>query len=147
MGPPHPSLWLPAPLAVGIAPRSAHLLAFLFTSTYVGSLYLAQNIFLARSHAGSKTPEFQTTTASTNPAPISATNADPNCPELGSRDHPDTIRVRMKAVIGATAASLFGVLWTMKRVGTYKWLEAVCETSCGITLRSLLRILSFLLTR
>ena len=125
MGPLHPALWLPAPLAVGITPRSAHLLALLFTSTYVGSLYLAQNIFLARASRASSVPVSQTTTATTSPAPISASNGDPNKSEVGSRDHPDTVRIRMKAVMGATAASLVGVLWTVKSAGLYSWLEAV----------------------
>ena len=125
MGPLHPALWLPAPLAVGITPCSAHLLALLFTSTYVGSLYLAQNIFLARGSRASSVPVSETTTATTSPAPISAGNGDPNRPEVGSRDHPDTIRIRMKAVMGATAASLAGVLWTVKSAGFYSWLGAV----------------------
>lgn len=125
MGPIDPSLWLPAPLAAGITPRSAHLLALLFTSAYVGSLYLVQNIFLARPTSGQKVPLSETTTAITSPAPISAGNVDPNHPEVGSRDHPDTIRIRMKAVMGATAASLAGVLWTVKSAGLYDWLGAV----------------------
>lgn len=121
----HPALWLPAPLAVGITPRSAHLLALLFTSSYVGSLYLAQNIFLDRPSRASDVPVSQTTTATTSPAPISAGSGDPNRPEVGSRDHPETIKIRMKAVMGATAASLAGVLWTVKNVGSYSWLGAV----------------------
>lgn len=126
MGPSHPSLWLSAPLAVGITPRSAHLLAFLFTSTYVGSLYLAQNIFLARPPSALKTPISEQTTATTVPAPISAGNAGTNAPEVGSRDHPDTIRIRMKAVMAATAVSLAGVFWTVKNAGLYTWYRAVC---------------------
>lgn len=126
----NPSLWLPAPLAVGIAPRTAHLLAFLFTGTYVGSLYLAQNIFLARASPASKISVSETTTATTTPAPISAGPANADQPEIGSRDHPDTIRVRMKAVLGATAASLAGVIWTVKNVGTYGWYGAVSLCQC-----------------
>lgn len=125
MGQTHYSLALPAPLAVGIAPRTAHILSLLFTSTYVGSLYVAQKLFLsksAKSIKGTSGPDGVNTTVV---PPIAASSIDPNAPQVGSRDHPDTIRVRMKAVGTATVLSLLGVFWTIKHFGSYQWTAAV----------------------
>ena len=145
MGPLHPSLSLPAALAVGIPPSHSHILSLLFTSTYVGSLYLAQIVL-----AGHAKPLQQVKTA---PAPVgipaaSATGNDVDAnsdvrveytassssssssssspePERGSRDHPETIRLRLRAVQLATTLSLAGVYYVTKTSGEYTWTGAV----------------------
>jgi hypothetical protein len=50
-----------------------------------------------------------------------------NTPEVGSRDHPATIRIRMKAVSTATGLSLAGVYWMVKQTGQYTWSQAVSQ--------------------
>jgi prenyl protein peptidase len=57
--------------------------------------------------------------------PISASDVDSNQPEVGSRDHPATIKMRMRAVGIATGLSLFGIYYVVKTTGDYGWKEAV----------------------
>lgn len=121
MGPVHPSLSLPSALAVGISPQTSHILSLLFTTSYVGSLYVAR-LLLPTSKSDVNKP----TGSSLQPgiSPVSATDDDAQVPlrgrvsgpEVGSRDHPDTIRLRMKAVGLATLASLGGVWYVVKNV-------------------------------
>jgi prenyl protein peptidase len=126
MGPISPYLGLPAPLALGITPQSAHLLSLLFTTTYVGSLYLAQTIGLP---AYNRSKKVKSTTSDTKPEievqPITSSDVDPHQPEVGSRDHPETIKIRMKAVGVATGLSLFGIYWVVKQTGGYTWGQTV----------------------
>lgn len=100
----NPILALPAPLATGISPQTANALAFAFTGTYVGSLYVAQHLF------GSK---------------ITRQPNEPPYPPPGHRDHPATMRLRMKAVIGSTRLCLAGVFATVKLVGQQPFKRAV----------------------
>lgn len=137
MGPLHPSLSLPAALAVGIPPSHSHILSLLFTSSYVGSLYLAQLVL-----AGHAKPPQQGKTAPApvgiSPASATGTDVDANSdvraeytasssrePERGSRDHPETIRLRLRAVQLATTLSLAGVYYVTKTSGGYTWTGAV----------------------
>lgn len=48
-------------------------------------------------------------------------------PRSGSRDHPDSIRRRIRGVGLATAGSLLGVWWVVKQAGSYKGIDAVCS--------------------
>jgi prenyl protein peptidase len=128
MGPIHESLSLPAPLVLGITPSSAHLISLLFTTSYVGSLYLAQTVGLPRylrskmikTSASNDTPQIDMST-------IVEGDVNSNTPEVGSRDHPATIRIRMKAVSTATGLSLAGVYWMVKQTGQYTWSQAVSQ--------------------
>lgn len=142
MGPLHPSLSLPAALAVGIPPSHSHILSLVFTSTYVGSLYLAQLVL-----AGHAKPPQQSKTAPASvgipPASATGTDVDANSdvraeytasssslssspePERGSRDHPETIRLRLRAVQLATTLSLAGVYYVTETSGGYTWTGAV----------------------
>lgn len=99
----NPLLGLPAPLATGIAPGTAHLLCFTFTGGYVGSLYLAEALF------GEKPSEKQLY----------------SYPPPGHRDHPATMKLRMKAVSAATGMAMLGVYLTVAREHKYQWKEAV----------------------
>ena len=123
MGPIHESLVLPAPLAVGISPASAHLLSLLFTTSYVGSLYIFQAL---RPRPRARSSHVKGTRHPVVP-PVAASDVDAidGVPEPGSRDHPDTIRLRMKAVSVATAASIFGVWLLVKETGGYGLRRAV----------------------
>lgn len=104
-----PLLALPAPLAVGITSLTAHGLCFGFTFTYVGSLYAAQHLFGKRKYSA--------------PAPAVS---DPNVTvPSGHRDHPDTMRLRMKAVSIATRLCIAGVYWAVKLTGDYDYYDAV----------------------
>lgn len=128
MGPIHESLSLPAPLVLGITPGSAHLISLLFTTSYVGSLYLAQTVGLPRyirskmikTSPSNATPQIDKST-------IVEGDVNSNTPEVGSRDHPATIRIRMKAVSTATGLSLAGVYWMVKQTGQYTWSQAVSQ--------------------
>jgi prenyl protein peptidase len=142
MGPIHESLSLPAPLVLGITPRSAHLLSLLFTTTYVGSLYLAQTIGLP-AYLRSKTIKANSSDAApqVDAPPIAASDVDPNTPEVRSRDHPATIRIRMKAVTTATGLSLAGVYWMVKQTGQYTWAQAVSTGQTPIAEITLTRVL------
>ena len=113
----HESLRLSAPLAVGIPPSHAHALSLLFTSTYVGSIYLSQVLFPGR--AGKE--------ASVKPDAVTGDSLSRNGyePEVGSRNHPETIKKRIKAVGGATLLSLGGVFWVIKKTGKWNWTQAV----------------------
>jgi len=57
--------------------------------------------------------------------PISAGDVDPSQPEVGSRDHPATIKIRMRAVGIATSLSIFGIYYVVKQTGNYGWKDAV----------------------
>lgn len=124
MGPLNTQLGLPVPLVLGIQPHSAHLLSLLFTTTYVGSLYLAQTVGLP-AYLRSRKVKFISTTPELNVPPVSASDVDQDQPEAGSRDHPATIRIRMRAVGIATGLSLFGIYYVVKQTGDYGWREAV----------------------
>ena len=129
MGPISPSLGLPPPLALGITPQSAHLLSLLFTTTYVGSLYLAQTIALPASIRSKKVkPATSDGKPEIEVQPIASGDVDAHQPEVGSRDHPETIKIRMKAVGVATSLSLFGIFWVVKDTGNYTWQQAVSFT-------------------
>lgn len=99
----NPLLDLPAPLATGIAPRAAHLLCFTFTGGYVGSLYLAEALF------GQKPNDKQLY----------------SYPPPGHRDHPETMKRRMKAASVATGLALVGVYLTVAKENGFRWKEAV----------------------
>ena len=122
MGPFNTELGLPVPLILGIQPQSAHLLSLLFTTSYVGSLYLAQTVglpaYLRSRKVTSKTPEIEV-------PPISAGDVDSSQAEVGSRDHPATIRIRMRAVGIATSLSILGIYYVVKQTGIYGWKDAV----------------------
>lgn len=124
MGPLSTQLVLPVPLVLGIHPQSAHLLSLLFTTTYVGSLYLAQTIGLP-AYLRSRQVKSNTEKPEINVPPISASDVDSCQPEVGSRDHPATIKIRMRAVGIATGLSLFGMYCVVKNTGNYGWKEAV----------------------
>lgn len=120
-----PALTLPAPLAIGITPRTSHVLSLLFTTSYVGSIYLSQ-LF---SNASRRYVEAPPSTVTGIP-PISATDSNAQSsvepgPALGSRDHPETIKRRMKAVGAATLLSIGGVWYVVKETGRYSGSEAV----------------------
>jgi prenyl protein peptidase len=120
MGPLNTHLSLPVPLVLGIQPQSAHLLSLLFTTTYVGSLYLAQTVGLP-AYLRSRKVKFASNTPDIKVTSVSASDE----PEVGSRDHPATIRIRMRAVGRATGLSLFGIYYVVKQTGNYGWKEAV----------------------
>ena len=124
MGPLSTKLVLPVPLVLGIQPQTAHLLSLLFTTTYVGSLYLAQTIGLP---ACLRSRSVKTTSdkPEIGVQPIAASGVDSTLPEVGSRDHPATIKIRMRAVGIATGLSLFGIYYVVKDTGNYGWIEAV----------------------
>jgi prenyl protein peptidase len=144
MGPINPSLSLPAPLSLGIPASSAHLLSFLSTTSYVGSLYLAQTLLLPRKKGTSTPPSRSSPTTSgvqtpNGLVPIASTDdkdiasnlnfaANPHAPKPGDRDHPATIRARLKAVSAATALALGGVWWVIKSEGGYSPVAAVCNS-------------------
>lgn len=117
----NPLLSLPPALELGIAPRTAHALAFVFASSYVGSLYLAPYLVSPRRRGSA--PDGKTT---------SAADAAQRLPP-GHRDHPDTMRLRMSAVGLATRLCLIGVYTTVKIAGNYTIKEAVGSTSTGMT--------------
>lgn len=123
MGPIHQSLSLPAPLVLGITPRSAHLISLLFTASYVGSLYLAQTIGLPRYLRSRKVETTETRPQLDMPTIVEGDA--PKAPEVGSRDHPATIKIRMKAVSTATGLSIAGVYLMVKQNGQYTWSRAV----------------------
>ncbi|WVW81604.1 hypothetical protein I302_103599 [Kwoniella bestiolae CBS 10118] len=119
-----PSLTLPPSLVGIITPSTAHALSFLFTSSYVGSLYISQK-FLSTSTPTPKSSRPITPKEDGNsPAipPISSTDVDDveiryeNGPKPGSRDHPETIKKRMIAVTISTVLSLSGVHLTINHL-------------------------------
>jgi prenyl protein peptidase len=124
MGPLNTQLGLPVPLVLGIQPQSAHLLSLLFTTTYVGSLYLAQTVGLP-AYLRSRKVKFTSNAPELKVPPVSASDVDSNQPEVGSRDHPATIRIRMRAVGIATGLSLLGIYYVVKQTGNYGWNDAV----------------------
>jgi len=131
MGPLNTQLGLPVPLILGIQPQSAHLLSLLFTTTYVGSLYLAQTVGLP-AYLRSRKVKFISDAPEIKVPPVSAGDVDSNQPEVGSRDHPATIKVRMRAVGIATGLSLFGIYYVVKETGNYGWKEAVSSVTQAI---------------
>lgn len=124
----NPSLSLPPTLATGISPTSAHVLSLLFTSSYVGSMYLSHLFARSRPPPGSSSTSIRMK-VSKPPEQIIADNADDDTPVPGSRDYPDTIRSRMKAGSIATAASLGAVWWVVKEAGGYGVIAAA-DVSC-----------------
>ena len=131
MGPLNTQLGLPVPLILGIQPQSAHLLSLLFTTTYVGSLYLAQTVGLP-AYLRSRKVKSTSSTPEIKVPPVSAGDVDSNQPEVGSRDHPATIKIRMRAVGIATGLSLFGIYYVVKQTGNYGWKEAVSSVNQAI---------------
>jgi len=139
MGPLHPSLSLPAALSVGIPAAHSHVLSLLFTSTYVGSLYLAQLVLSGHTKPAQKVEPRH---APIGLAPASASGIDSDVrpdlaapsssePAVGSRDHPETIRLRLRAVQYATSLSLLGVYYVTKTSGAYTWSGAVRRAHAG----------------
>ncbi|BEI90218.1 uncharacterized protein CcaverHIS019_0302880 [Cutaneotrichosporon cavernicola] len=112
-------LTLPPPLQTGISPKVANGLAFAFAASYVGSLYIAPLIPWAG-------------------RPLKGTTAEDSASRipLGHRDHPTTMRMRMRAVSMATRLSLAGVFWTVKTVGNYDVRGALVPTLDLLGLRS-----------
>lgn len=130
-----PLLSLPPALSSGLPLSTAHALSFLFTTSYVGSLYISQHLFGASTPNTRKAPLPNKVHAQTEPLPpISATDADglgvehDLGPELGSRDHPITIKRRMEAVASSTLLSVGGVYYVVKQLGNYSWKEAISPT-------------------
>ncbi|KAI9636059.1 uncharacterized protein MKK02DRAFT_44760 [Dioszegia hungarica] len=142
MGPLHPLLAPPPQLALNpLSSTSAHLLSFLFTSGYVGSIYISNHLASSGDAPKRKAAVSASSTGGTEEnstslplPPISAEDApddaflDPSAPQPGDRNHPATIRSRMKAVGLATALSLGGVWYTVKTIGGYGAVEAVRPT-------------------
>ncbi|WWC66998.1 uncharacterized protein I206_100905 [Kwoniella pini CBS 10737] len=115
------------PTLVGsISPTTSHTLSFLFTTSYVGSLYLSQKFLpISPRSSRSNTPKISNTPENKNvlpPAisPISSTDQDDinynKGPKPGSRDHPETIKKRMIAVTISTILSLSGVYLTINNL-------------------------------
>ena len=133
MKPVHPNLALPSALTVGIPPQTSHILSFLFTTSYVGSLYVARLLL-----PSPKAKSSRSVGSASRPGvpPVSATEADGQAPfqsrargpEVGSRDHPETIRLRMKAVGLATLACLAGVWCVVKDASGLRFFAAVCQS-------------------
>ncbi|WWC57989.1 uncharacterized protein I303_100524 [Kwoniella dejecticola CBS 10117] len=141
------------PSLVGIiSPSTSHALSFLFTTSYVGSLYLSHKLFTSSPSSSPKasiggTPKKASTPDGNgnSPAvpPISSTDEDdidPNPyrapgPKPGSRDHPDTIKKRMIAVTISTALSLSGVYLTINNASPSR--SSIASISKSITLLGL----------
>ncbi|WOO79623.1 CAAX prenyl protease 2 [Vanrija pseudolonga] len=125
-----PHLALPAPLATGINASTAHALALVFASSYVGSLYVSQAFFARRDAAAA-----------------AEGRAEPSEYPLGHRDHPTTMRRRMAAVKAVTRLSLAGVWATVARVGAYSARDSVRPTLAllGLSNLALNRPLAYLL--
>lgn len=101
----NPILSLPAPLVTGIQPLTAKAFAFAFSASYVGSLYVAQRFFLPVAKKGD--------------------NVAPGGPAPGHRDHPATMRLRMRAVQSATGLCLGIVFLVIQNTGRYSVTDAV----------------------
>ncbi|WVO17667.1 hypothetical protein L204_105364 [Cryptococcus depauperatus] len=132
-------LGLSLPLVSKIPTSYAHGLAFLFTSSYVGSLYLSQHLFASwgsPDHSPSQTPPtaegFGEEKREPLP-PISATDVDGSGmegdgPKLGNRDHPLTIKRRMKAAATSTLLSIGGIYGVVQYLGNYTMMGAIEPT-------------------
>ncbi len=127
------STLLPSLLAASmplLTTTQAHLSALALTLSYVGSLYLSR---LAPSPSSARPVSLSTDDVLTSAVNDMTTSIEPVCMDLdrarseaslsrspspapGMRDHPDTIRARIKAVIGSTIASWVGV-WGVVRMG------------------------------
>jgi len=83
---------LPFPLPV-ISLLDSSIYSAIFTSVYVGSLYLSKASRISPSGGGGKDKKDQ--------PPV-------------SRDHPEVIKARLKLVIGATVGCIFGVWGLMQ---------------------------------
>jgi prenyl protein peptidase len=134
-----PSLSLPAPLSLGLPPSHAHIISAIFTSAYVGSLYISQLLLSPRYIPDAKT------TPTPDLVPISASDDEVfknsnQGPVRGSRDHPDTIKWRMRAVGTATVGSVLCVGYITKTLGHYDVVASVSipkvTTKCLIRRRS-----------
>ena len=137
------SFSLPPPLAVGISPLTAQLLALYFTSSYVGSLYLSQLLFGSPKRAKTPGPAERCQTSAGNGVatahkassivpPITADSiaqdtsfSERDASPRRTRDHPDVIRLRMKAVSISTLASLVIVYGVVLKIGGYTSFETV----------------------
>ncbi|WWC85624.1 uncharacterized protein L201_000489 [Kwoniella dendrophila CBS 6074] len=119
------SLALPPNLVGIITPSTAHTLSFLATTSYVGSLYLSQKLFNPKTPKQAKAKPINSNhdDGSAIP-PISSTDDgdigyEGNGPKPGSRDHPETMKRRMIAVIISTTLSLSSVYLTIKSLAKY----------------------------
>ncbi|KAK8845309.1 hypothetical protein IAR55_006022 [Kwoniella newhampshirensis] len=161
------SLSVPASLLPSISSNTAHILSFLFTTSYVGSIYLAQTRLFtpsSSSRSPSRTSSSTTTTTPNGsvpssqpgippilasdkdafPQPTPSPSTEPSNtggPKLGSRDHPLTIRRRMNAVICATSLSISGVYYVVKSLSpastSNSWQSAVRPTMSLLGLSTL----------
>ncbi|OCF33200.1 hypothetical protein I316_05245 [Kwoniella heveanensis BCC8398] len=141
-----PSLSPHYSLKEAISPWTAHALSFIFTTSYVGSLYLSQHLTRSRpnspaitrrassSHSaeapgdsGAAKNDNGTVSASAPGIPptsvsdadgISALEQPVSGPPVGSRDHPETIKRRMKAVTLSTLLSLSGVCFAVHNISS-----------------------------
>ncbi|WVF66265.1 hypothetical protein IAT40_001005 [Kwoniella sp. CBS 6097] len=156
-----PSLSLPSSLNNAISPSTAHALSFVFTTSYVGSLYLSQHLSRSRTSSPSITRRPSTAGVQDGQAingggpgipPISASDVDGisalerpvTGPPVGSRDHPETIKRRMKAVTLSTLLSLSGVYLTINSLtpsaGTFRitiWPPSPPASKTALTLLGL----------
>ncbi|TYJ51215.1 hypothetical protein B9479_008227 [Cryptococcus floricola] len=115
-----------------LSPITSHALSFLFTSSYVGSLYIT--------HLFAALPSPRTTPTATPPEaangqiPLPPISADKDAldaqdletgPKVGSRDHPLTVRARMKAVSCSTLISILGVYATYEHASGSSFSESI----------------------
>jgi prenyl protein peptidase len=122
----HPSLTLPAALILGISRIQGHVLSAAFTTSYVGSIYIAQ--LLLNSSLRTEPARAKNKTSTPAIAPITATDIDTNIvpgPARGARDHPETIKIRIKAASLATIGTMLGVWYVVKNTGRYSLAESV----------------------
>ncbi|EIW65728.1 hypothetical protein TREMEDRAFT_15682, partial [Tremella mesenterica DSM 1558] len=125
----NPTLTLPTPLILGISPSTSHTLSFIFASSYVGCIYLATHITFPSFPSLSSQSENNPTSSI---PPMTATDKDgyPLVPPIKSRDHPDTIKRRMKAISITTLISL-GSIWIIVKDtshGKYTWTSSLLPT-------------------
>ena len=138
MVPVHPSLSLPIPLAVGITPTAAHVLSLLFASSYVGSIYLSAHFPPLRRRKSSGAPSLPPISATDSDGTISPVRPASNAPSRsgspapGERDHPHTIKSRIRAVSVATVLSLFGVGYAVSTLADFRsWTSVVSRSVCA----------------
>ncbi|ORX34546.1 hypothetical protein BD324DRAFT_158918 [Kockovaella imperatae] len=142
-----PSLLPSWPLSWGLTASQCHLIALIFASSYVGSIYLTQHVFLPRailaSAAATQAKAAQGSAAkASNASHVDVSSKafrdddddedddeeEDDAPKLGTRDHPTTIRLRMKAVGIATVSSLLIVWSVVKHLSGTSWTESLLPT-------------------
>ncbi|WRT63467.1 uncharacterized protein IL334_000372 [Kwoniella shivajii] len=104
-----------------ISPSTAHTLSFIFTTSYVGSLYLSQILFSSSpTKSRSASPKVQDGNPPVIPPiddiQVNGETGIERGPKRGSRDHPETIKRRMTAVTISTSLSLAGVYLTINNI-------------------------------